>query len=114
MNIRDLQAEIAIWHAAQFFNVDVTRIVLKVGEETGELQREWERRLAGHPQPQNEQDEIADIVISLIALCARTGYDAETVIARKWARVRERTYNHSPSTTVLDKNTTRDVLDNLG
>jgi NTP pyrophosphatase (non-canonical NTP hydrolase) len=92
MNLRDLQAEIGTWHEAQFPNVDTTRIVLKLVEETGELAREWEQRLTGKSDERCEQNEIADIAICLCALCAREGYDLETVIERKWTEVKQRKY----------------------
>ncbi|MDO8672712.1 MAG: hypothetical protein Q7O66_14975 [Dehalococcoidia bacterium] len=90
----DLQYEIGIWHQDHFPDCSLTRIVLKVCEEAGELAKAHEYRLnSDWPEralTEAEENEIADVAISLMALCQRGGASFEQVVARKWREVKAR------------------------
>ena len=94
--MRDVQAALKDWHRKRFPRTTLDDLGLKLAEEAGEVvgaivrlneiarrQREgsdleWRERLT---------DEIGDVAIVLLVLCARGGLDFEEVVADRAAEV---------------------------
>ena len=83
------QHKVGQWHRSKFPTCDPSRLVAKIREETGELSDELWYHL-GYSAAQPVRDEAADIVIAVMAIADRCGFDLQQAINDKFARVVEK------------------------
>lgn len=96
-DLRLAQAQVAAWHRRIFGqDVPVTWLGLKLAEEAGEVCREVLRE-DGEPQrdgrtPEGAAAEAADVLIVLLALADRAGFDLAAAFQTRWEIVSHRRF----------------------
>lgn len=90
-HLTDREREVLDWHLEHFSHVFPEACLRKASEELGELHREEFRIEAGESRLVEAADEVADVVVCLIAWAARRGVSLESAVARRWAEVQRRT-----------------------
>ena len=86
--MKDLQAEILNWHVATFGE---GAIGSEIADRTLEkLEEEYSELWLTHPGSSDEAEEIADIIIVLLAYAGRMGHDMDAEIRRKFDVVKNR------------------------
>ena len=94
--MKDLQERIKVWHRNKFHDATLERIGLKLGEESGEVQQAIDRIIYAKSPVESERwltnltDEIGDVVIVLLALCAKGGIDFEETVRHRAEEVMNR------------------------
>ncbi len=80
MTLQELQSKIGEWHRGAFPDASAGEIVDKADEEMGELREAFEL----HPL-EMQAEESADIVIAVLAFCAKQGIDLAAEVEKKHA-----------------------------
>ena len=100
MNLTAMQAEVSTWHRREFPEVSLSDITLKLCEEAGEVARCVGSISAGARVDRGEvdwpailEDEAADVLVALLALADRYGFDLSHAWERRFlGTVRHRRY----------------------
>lgn len=85
-----LADQVAPWHAEKFPGVSLDRVGLKFAEEAGEVAGALVKIEEGRLTLDDLAGEIGDATICLARICTMAGLDYSTVVAERWAEVRER------------------------
>lgn len=92
-----ISGEIEVWHDHNFPGTSIEIATLGVGEEAGELQRAVLKRVQAIRGTHEEwtaelRKECGDVLIKVIEVCGREGWDAMEVLIDRWSEVRWRDF----------------------
>jgi NTP pyrophosphatase (non-canonical NTP hydrolase) len=104
------QAEVGVWLDQHFPNRTLDQQVLVLAEEVGEVARAVVKRAQGvrgsHAEWTTQlHGEVADVLLTCLAIAATEGFDLSGATARKWATIQRRDPTairaaHQPTTSV--------------
>jgi NTP pyrophosphatase (non-canonical NTP hydrolase) len=103
MDLSVLQKEIRTWHARNYPKQSVMGNVLAVAEEVGEVARAYvkqESEVRGtwdHWQAEKAK-ELGDVLIGVLIVIEREGFDVESVLLQRWETIKNRDYLENPDT----------------
>lgn len=98
MNLDSLQQEVGRWALRNFPDATSVQPLLGIGEEVGELDHAFLKRLQGirtnEDHDANIKDAVADIIIFLAHFCALEGISLDDCVNRAWEEVKKRDWRH--------------------